>query len=74
MKMLIPTIVFSILLLCSTPSFAQFSMVSSYPTHGDVNVDTAATISVTFNEPLDTTVRFAYPEGFFMNLYFLIYF
>ena len=53
-----------------TPVFSQLSVVSSYPTHGDINVDTAATFVLNFNEPLDTSARFEYPGDFFLNLYF----
>jgi len=61
---------FGLLFLLSTQTaFGQFSLVSSYPTHGSINVDTSATFSITFNAPIDTSTRFPFPEDLFINLF-----
>jgi len=58
------------LLLCGTVSlYGQFSVISTTPGNGDVGVDTAATFTITFSSPLDTTARFPYPPELFMNLW-----
>ncbi|GAB4368258.1 MAG: hypothetical protein Kow0042_09320 [Calditrichia bacterium] len=49
--------------------FAQFTVVSTQPSHGATQVDTAGTLSISFNAPLDTSARFPHPEDFFLNLY-----
>ena len=58
------------LLICFQFSYGQFSVVSTSPSHGSVNVDTSVTLSITFNSAIDTTVRFPFPGDFFMNLFF----
>ena len=46
----------------------QFTVVSTIPTDGATNVDTASTFQITFSAPLDTSVRFDYPPGLYLNL------
>ena len=49
------------LLLClslAAPAFGQLTLDAFMPAHGATNVDTEATISLTFNEPLDTEAAF----------------
>lgn len=48
--------------------WGQFSVVSTIPANGTTGVDTAATFSMTFSSPIDTSARFPYPEDFFINL------
>ena len=43
---------------CSTPVFAQFTLLSTSPTDGAVNVPLLSSVSFTFSEPLDTAARF----------------
>ncbi|MDZ7295682.1 MAG: hypothetical protein ONB14_09720 [candidate division KSB1 bacterium] len=43
-------------------------MVSTLPVDGATHVDTAATVVITFNAPLDTSARFAWPPNFFLGL------
>lgn len=62
--------IFFVLLLGLSKSNAQFLITSTSPFHGATNVDTAATLSITFNSPFDTTARFPYPGDFFISLYF----
>ena len=45
-----------------------FYVVSADPANGASGVDPAATFSITFSKPIDPTVTFEYPEGFFINL------
>ncbi len=45
-------------LLLSTSVFAQIQVVSTSPINGSYNVGVGQTISITFNEPLDTTMNF----------------
>ncbi len=52
----------------SSAALAQLQVVNSIPAHGATQVDTAATFSVEFSAPIDTSARFAYPEDFFLNL------
>lgn len=59
-----------LILLFAAPLFGQFSLLSTTPPHGTAGVDTLATLSLTFNAPLDTTARFAYPGEFFLSLIF----
>ena len=60
---------FSILLYI--PSLiAQLAVVSTIPINGATEVDTAGTISISFNAPLDTTARFPHPGDFYLNIYF----
>ena len=49
---------------------AQFTVVSSIPSHGSSNVDPAVTLSFTFNSAIDTSARFQFPEDFYVNIYF----
>ena len=58
----------SSVLLITTLSFAQFSVVSSVPVNGTAGVDTAATFSITFSNTVDTSAHFPFPEDFFINL------
>jgi len=51
-------------------SHAQFTVVSTTPTHGTTQVDTAITFSITFSAPLDTAARFPFPDNFFLNMFF----
>jgi hypothetical protein len=51
------------------PVLGQFWVTSTSPVHGSANVDTAVTFSITFNSAIDTSARFQFPEGFFVNIY-----
>jgi hypothetical protein len=62
-------LIFVSVLILNASGFSQLSLVSSSPAHGDINVDTTATFTLTFSEPLDTSVRFENPGDFFLNLY-----
>lgn len=62
--------IFSSILLFTTLSFAQFTVVSSLPANGTTGVDTATTLSITFSDPIDTTAHFPFPGEFFLNLFF----
>ncbi|GAB4343494.1 MAG: hypothetical protein Kow0037_31650 [Calditrichia bacterium] len=53
------------------PLRGQFQVQSIFPANGTTGVDTAATFSITFSQPLDTSRHFLYPEGFFVNLILL---
>lgn len=61
---------FVLILLFAAPLSGQFSLISTSPSHGTTGVDTLATLSLTFNAPVDTTARFAYPGEFFLSLFF----
>lgn len=56
-----------ILFVCLFAGFAsaQMTLLSSSPAQGSVSVDTNAVLSLTFSEPLDTTVEF---DGFFLGI------
>jgi hypothetical protein len=58
-----------LLALGASQGFAQFAVVSTAPTNGATNVDTAATFLITFNAPLDTSARFAWPPDFYLGLW-----
>ncbi len=49
---------FMFVIFFSTSVFAQLQIVSTSPLNGSYNVGVGQTISVTFNEPLDTTMSF----------------
>lgn len=57
-------------LLFAVPAFSQFSLVSSTPADGAVNVSQNAELSFTFSAPLDTTARFEEPGDFFLSIFF----
>ncbi|MCH7676225.1 T9SS type A sorting domain-containing protein [candidate division KSB1 bacterium] len=61
-------IVGSIWLLPLDPAFAQFTLVSSTPADGAVNVASPATFQFTFSSALDTTARFEEPDDFFLAI------
>ncbi len=50
------------------PTLAQLAVLSTVPTDGATLVDTASTVVITFNAPLDTSARFPWPPGFFLGL------
>jgi len=62
---------FFIIFFCINNSFAQFNIVSTFPANGDVNVDTAATLSITFNSAIDTNAIFNFPDSMFVSLFFI---
>lgn len=63
--------IFLFLILLYIPSLiAQLSVVSTVPANGATEVDTAGTLSISFNTPLDTTARFPHPGDFYLNIYF----
>ncbi|MCI0495995.1 Ig-like domain-containing protein, partial [candidate division KSB1 bacterium] len=45
-----------------------FVVVSTNPADGATAVDPNLTFEITFSAPLDTTARFDYPNGFYINL------
>jgi hypothetical protein len=49
-----------------TLSLAQMTVVSTSPANGAVSVLLATTLSVTFSQPLDTTMR--YPDGYCVGI------
>ena len=49
-------------------AFAQFTLVSSTPVDGAVNVPSPATFHFTFSSALDTTARFEEPDDFFLAI------
>ncbi len=51
------------------PVLGQFRVTSTSPVYGSTNVDTSVTFSITFNSAIDSSARFQFPEGFFVNLY-----
>ena len=51
------------------PVSGQFWVTSTFPVHGSASVDTAVTFSITFNSTIDSSARFQFPEGFFVNIY-----
>ncbi len=55
-------------LLFTVPAFSQFSLVSTVPTNGAVNVAIPTTFQLTFSSALDTTAQFHEPEGFFLQI------
>ncbi|MBC7188390.1 MAG: T9SS type A sorting domain-containing protein [Calditrichaeota bacterium] len=57
-----------LLVLGASQGLAQFAVVSTVPGNGATNVDTAATFVITFNAPLDTSARFAWPRDFYIGL------
>ena len=57
-----------LLLFTSVSVFAQFEVISSTPSHGDVNVPTLTTFSLTFSAPVDTTTRFYPDDNFFLAI------
>ncbi len=59
-----------ILSIFSSNSFSQFSVLSTSPINGTVNVDTATTLTITFSAAVDTNARFTYPGNIFIELFF----
>ncbi|MBT8399797.1 MAG: T9SS type A sorting domain-containing protein [Rhodothermia bacterium] len=58
-----------VLLILAVPTAAgQFTVVSSTPAHGDTNVSLSATVTLTFNAPLDTTAAFEDTDGFYLGI------
>ncbi len=63
-------LVFSLIFVGSVS--AQMALVSSSPVDGATSVDTAGTLSLTFNQPIDVTANFEgldTEEGFFLGLW-----
>jgi len=63
-------LIISIISFYSSSMFGQFSVVSTTPTNGTANVDTAGTLSVTFSAAIDTNASFLFPGGIFISLFF----
>jgi hypothetical protein len=59
-----------LLLICLAISSWGLDVVSVVPADGTTEVDTAVTFQFEFDAPLDTTVRFEFPEGFFLSMFF----
>ncbi len=59
-RLLVSTII--IVLLGSSPVLSQFVVTSSVPSDGSVNVPLSASVSFTFSEPIDTSLRFDNPR------------
>ncbi len=71
MRSLFLGLLFSLILVGSLS--AQISLVSSVPVDGATSVDTAATLSLAFDQPIDVTASFdaqVAEEGFFLGLGF----
>jgi len=63
-------IILIVILAFTSQALGQFSVVSSIPANGTTEVDTAVTMTIVFNAPIDTSARFLFPENFFLNIYF----
>ncbi len=63
-------IILIVILTLTFHALGQFSVVSSIPVNGATEVDTAETMTIVFNAPIDTSARFLFPENFFLNIYF----
>ncbi len=69
MRSLFSRLLISLIFVCSLS--AQISLVSSFPADGATSVDTASTLSLTFNQPVDVSANFEgldMDEGFFLGL------
>jgi len=70
MRSLFGGLLFSLIFVGSLS--AQISLISSFPIDGATSVDTAATLSFTFNQPVDVSANFEgldMEEGFFLGLW-----
>jgi len=47
---------------------SQLSVIATIPADGAINIEPTVTFKITFNAPLDTSVRFDYPQNFFLSL------